>query len=138
MISTIFQWYFGPGDSPFLQWVPGSGSPPQTVDIHRGSQNQFKNRLKVKYNLSNVTSEKGLLSQNSTQVHKLDLSVRIARPSVHLSGIYTCKVATFFDEQKSTHSVIIYGKNIIVHILKNFSEFLFKLQERNCKKFVDF
>ena len=61
-----------------------------------------------------MTSEKGLLSQNSAQVHKLDLSVRIARPSVHLSGTYTCKVATFFDEQKSTHSVIIYGKNIIV------------------------
>jgi len=106
------KWYFGPGDSPFLQWVPGSGSPPQTVDIHRGSQNQFKNRLKVKYNLSNVTSEKGLLSQNSTQVHKLDLSVRIARPSVHLSGTYTCKVATFFDEQKSTHSVIIYDPGV--------------------------
>ena len=60
-----------------------------------------------------MTSEKGLLSQNSTQVHKLDLSLRIARPSVHLSGTYTCKVATFFDEQKSTHSVIIYGKNIV-------------------------
>ena len=107
----IFQWYFGPGDSPFLQWVPGSGSPPQTVNIHSTTQNQFKNRLKVKYNLTNISSEKRHQSQNDTHVHKLQLSVRIARPSVHLSGIYTCKVATFFTEQKSAHSVIIYGKN---------------------------
>ena len=38
-----FQWYFGEGDSPFLQWVPGSGQTPQTVD----NNNKFKQRLQV-------------------------------------------------------------------------------------------
>ena len=36
--------------------------------------------------------------------------VRVLRPSVHLSGSYTCKVATFYTELRSSHTLIIYGE----------------------------
>ena len=34
MAELDIKWYHGPGDSPFLQWVPGSGGEPQTVNRH--------------------------------------------------------------------------------------------------------
>ena len=39
--------YHGPGDSPFLQWVPGAGGPPQTVNRRAEEGNLFRNRIKV-------------------------------------------------------------------------------------------
>ena len=93
------QWYFGGDDSPFLQWVPSSGREPALV-----GQTEFRTRLMVWSNTSvggRETARDHLL---------LEQTVRVERPGVHLSGHYTCKVATFFKEQKSTHQVIIFGK----------------------------
>ena len=41
--------YHGPGDSPFLQWVPGAGGPPQTVNRRAEEGNLFRNRIKVTF-----------------------------------------------------------------------------------------
>ena len=46
---SLLQWYFGPGDSPFLQWVPGSGTQPQSVDTRAGAgDNLFRSRIQVR------------------------------------------------------------------------------------------
>ena len=46
---SLLQWYFGPGDSPFLQWVPGSGTQPQSVDPRAGAgDNLFRSRIQVR------------------------------------------------------------------------------------------
>lgn len=42
--------------------------------------------------------------------------VRVLRPSVHLSGSYTCKVATFYTELRSSHTLIIYGECHVCHV----------------------
>ena len=43
---------------------------------------------------------------------RLVQTVRIQRPAVHLSGQYTCKVASFFKEEKTRHEVIIFGESL--------------------------
>ena len=57
----------------------------------------------MSHNYRNVTVD------NAT-VYILDQTVRIERPSVTLSGNYTCKVATFFTEQRATKNIVIYGQ----------------------------
>ena len=88
------KWYFGGEEEPFIQWVPSAGKKPQTIG------QRFKNRLNV--------SQRGINGSNSMIEQKL----RIERPSVHLSGDYTCKVATFFAEQNNSHNLLIFGRNI--------------------------
>ena len=68
------KWYFSTDEEPFLQWVPSSGRKPQTIG------QRFKNRLEVRHSATN--SSEGL---NIEQI------IRVERPSVHLSGDYTCK-----------------------------------------------
>ena len=87
------KWYFSTEEEPFLQWVPSSGRKPQTIG------QRFKNRLEVTHSARN-TSEGSRISQ----------IIRVLRPSVHLSGDYTCKVASFFMEESSAHNLIIFGK----------------------------
>ena len=87
------KWYFSTEEEPFLQWVPSSGRKPQTIG------QRFKNRLEVTHSARN-TSEGSRISQ----------IIRVSRPSVHLSGDYTCKVASFFMEESSAHNLIIFGK----------------------------
>ena len=88
------KWYFSTEEEPFLQWVPSSGSKPQAIG------QRFKNRLEVTHSARN-TSEGSRISQ----------IIRVLRPSVHLSGDYTCKVASFFMEESSVHNLIIFGKS---------------------------
>ena len=45
-------------------------------------------------------------------LYRLEQVVRVLRPSVHLSGDYTCKVATFYTEHRASHTLIIYGENL--------------------------
>jgi hypothetical protein len=87
------KWYFSTEEEPFLQWVPSSGRKPQTIG------QRFKNRLEVTHSARN-TSEGSRISQ----------IICVSRPSVHLSGDYTCKVASFFMEESSAHNLIIFGK----------------------------
>ena len=41
-------------------------------------------------------------------------TLRVARPAVHLSGRYTCKVSTFYLEQRSDLQLIIFGTVVSV------------------------
>ena len=62
---------------------------------------ELRNRLVGWSNRTEGRGEEGEL---------LEQVVRVERPGVHLSGDYSCKVATFFTEQKSTHKLIIFGE----------------------------
>jgi hypothetical protein len=91
------KWYFSTEEEPILQWVRSSGRKPQTIG------QMFKNRLEVRHS-SRTTSEGFGMNQN----------IRVQRLSVHLSGDYTCKVATFMREESSRHNIIIFGKFVDV------------------------
>ena len=88
------KWYFDTEEEPFLQWVPSSGREPQTVG------QMFKSRVTTRHTLT-----------NTTHGYKTEQVIRVLRPSIHMSGHYHCKVATFTQEDTSTHSLVIYGKN---------------------------
>ena len=49
--------------------------------------------------------------EGNTELYRLEQVVRVLRPSVHLSGEYTCKVATFYTEHRASHTLIIYGES---------------------------
>jgi hypothetical protein len=87
------KWYFDTEEEPFLQWVPSSGREPQTVG------QIFKSRVTTRHTLS-----------NTTHGYKTEQVIRVVRPSIHMSGHYHCKVATFTQEDLSTHNLVIFGK----------------------------
>ena len=87
------KWYFSEEEEPFLQWVPSSGREPQTIG------QRFKNRLEVSHSY-----------KNTSEGYRIKEVIRVARPSVHLSGDFTCKVATFLQEERSGHNLVIYGE----------------------------
>ena len=91
------KWYYNSDDQPFLQWVPSSGRQPQTIGP------RFKGRIETHHNLSNYT-----------EVFKTDQVIRVLRPTIHTSGQYTCRVATFTQERATTHSLIVFGT---IHLL---------------------
>ena len=78
-----------------MQWVPSTGREPQTIG------QRFKNRLVVRHS-----------ARNLSQGARIEQILRIERPSVHLSGDYSCKVASFFTEESSTHNLLIFGKEL--------------------------
>ena len=88
------KWYFGTAEEPFLQSVPSSGREPQTIG------QMFKSRVTTRDMLT-----------NTTHGYKTEQVIHVLRPSIHMSGQYHCKVATFTQEDISTHSLVIYGKN---------------------------
>ena len=89
------KWYFGPAEEPFLQWVPSSGREPQTVG------RRFTSRVTTSHTLT-----------NTTHGFKTEQVIRVVRPTIHTSGEYTCKVATFMEEQISTHHLLVFGKSM--------------------------
>ena len=89
------KWYFSREEEPFLQWVPSTGREPQTIG------QRFKNRLDVRHS-----------TRNTSQGARIEQTLRIERPSVHLSGDYSCKVASFSKEESSTHNLLIFGKEL--------------------------
>ena len=88
------KWYFSTEEEPFLQWVPSNANRPQIIG------QRFRNRLTVSHKSRNISSSDFQIEQK----------LRVGRPSVHLSGVYTCKVATFFSEQNSSHNLLLFGK----------------------------
>ena len=91
------KWYYGQEEQPFLQWVPSSGRSPQTIG------QRLKTRLETRHSLTNTTE--GFLTE---QV------IRVLRPTIHTSGDYTCRVATFTQEEAATHRLIVFGKTVHV------------------------
>ena len=94
-VQLDIKWYFSGEEDPILQWVPSVSKKPQTIG------QTFKNRLTVSQRSINGSK------------YKIEQKVRIERPSVHLSGDYTCKVATFFAEQNSSHNLLIFGRKML-------------------------
>ena len=85
------KWYFDTEEEPSLQWVPSSGRQPQTIG------QRFKSRVKTRHVLT-----------NTTHGYKTDQVIRVFHPSIHTSGDYHCKVATFTEEDTSSHSLMIF------------------------------
>ena len=50
------------------------------------------------------------LTNSSQGVYQVAQVVRVAAPSLHTSGPYTCKVATFTTEMTDTHTLLIFGE----------------------------
>ena len=88
------KWYFDMDDEPFLQWVPSSGRKPQTIG------QRFKSRVITRHILT-----------NTTEGYKTEQVIRVLRPTIHISGDFNCRVATFTQEYIGTHSLIVFGKN---------------------------
>ena len=95
------KWYFLDEEEPFLQWVPSNVFKPQIIG------QRFRNRLTVSHKSRNI-----LISD-----FEIEQKVRIGRPFVHLSGQYTCKVATFLSEQNSSHNLLLFGK---IHMINTY------------------
>ena len=90
--------------------MPSSGRAPVTV-----GRSELRTRLEVWSNSSLSPGQEG---------GKLVQTVRVQRPAVHLSGQYTCKVATFFKEEKSRHKLIIFGESPLSLPLTNLRDSL--------------
>ena len=63
--------------------------------------------FQVHHSYDNITDDEGVVTK-----YKVEQTIRIHRPSIYLTGNYTCKVATFFTEQKSRHQVIIFDPGL--------------------------
>ena len=85
------KWYFDEQEEPFLQWIPSSGRKPQMI----GST--FRGRLITQHEVSNSSSS-----------YKTEQVIRVMRPNIHLSGVYTCKVSTFTQEDATSHQLVIF------------------------------
>ena len=46
---------------------------------------------------------------------------RVDTPSVHLSGDYICKVASFFTKESRTHNLIFFGEQLVFGLCSFFS-----------------
>ena len=87
------KWYYSEEEEPFLQWVPSTGRDPQI----KGSR--FSSGMTVRHRTTNTTEEK-----------RVEQVLRIEKPSMHLSGKYTCRVATFTHEEKKSHTMTVFGE----------------------------
>ena len=87
------KWYFDSEEEPFMQWVPSSGRQPQTIG------QRFTARVTTSHVLTNITDG-----------FRAEQVIHVFLPTIHTSGDYTCKVATFTQESASTHSLVVFGK----------------------------
>ena len=59
------------------------------------------------------------LTNSSQGVYQVAQVVRVAAPSLHTSGPYTCKVATFTTEMTDTHTLLIFGEFSVAQVAKS-------------------
>ena len=85
------KWYFNGEPSPFFQWVPGQMAKPQIIG------ERFRDHIDINHSVhkDSYKSHRALLLKN---------------PTIELSGIYTCKVSTFLDEDIRRKRMVIYCK----------------------------
>ncbi|XP_074027955.1 uncharacterized protein isoform X2 [Leptinotarsa decemlineata] len=82
------KWFYNGEIEQIYQWIPGN---------HQGfGMNRLKNRLDLKYSVSNDTNTKYR-------------ALRITNITQDLSGNYTCKVSSFDSEDSRTKQLIIYS-----------------------------
>ena len=85
------KWYFNGEHTPFYQWVPGRMAKPQLIG------DKFKDHINLDYTVH----------QDAYKRHR---ALHIKKPTVELSGTYTCKVSTFRDEDIKRKRMMIYCK----------------------------
>ena len=90
-LQLDIKWYFNNEPSPFYQWVPGEMDKPQIIG------EKFKGHL----NLGHA------VHRDHFKRHR---ALMIVNPTLELSGIYTCKVSTFLDEEIRQKRMTIYCK----------------------------
>ena len=83
------KWYFNGEPSPFFQWVPGQMSKPQIIG------ERFRDHIDINHSVH----------EDSYKSHR---ALLLKKPSIELSGVYTCKVSTFLDEDIKRKRMIIY------------------------------
>lgn len=84
------KWYFNNEPSPFIQWVPGQMSRPQLID----------ERWRGHVNLNHSVHADAFMRHRA---------LLLTNPTLDLSGIYTCKVSTFLDEDIRQKKLTIYA-----------------------------
>lgn len=86
------KWYFNDSHEPFFQWVPGQLKRPQVIG------ELFARHLDLDYAVSDTRDR-----------FKRHRALLLRRPTLDLSGSYTCKVSTFTDEEIRRKSMTIYA-----------------------------
>lgn len=90
--GLVVKWFFNDQPIPVYQWIPGSQKGPIGLGV-------LKDKLNLNYKAS--TDEKTM--------HR---ALHIPKPSVDLSGEYTCVVSTFRTEDKQTKRMVVFGENV--------------------------
>lgn len=83
------KWYFNGEPSPFFQWVPGQMSKPQIIG------ERFRDHIDLDHSVH----------ADSYKSHR---ALLLKKPSLELSGIYTCKVSTFVDEDVKRKKMTVF------------------------------
>ena len=107
------KWYYSEEEEPFLQWVPSISREPQI----RG--NRFRSGMTVRQQI-----------KNTTVLMMVEQVLRIERPTTHLSGDYTCRVATFTHEEKKSHTMTVFGNK--KHIFKSLLNLIISCSRPRC------
>ena len=94
------KWYFNGEPSPFFQWVPGQMSKPQIIG------ERFRDHVDVDHSVH-------------TDSYKSHRALLLKRPSLELSGVYTCKVSTFLDEDVRRKRMVVYCKLMLLEGIRN-------------------
>eukprot|EP00095_Tigriopus_kingsejongensis_P006890 snap_masked-scaffold125_size330479-processed-gene-1.1 protein:Tk06890 transcript:snap_masked-scaffold125_size330479-processed-gene-1.1-mRNA-1 annotation:"hypothetical protein DAPPUDRAFT_238102" len=84
------KWYFNNEPSPFMQWVPGQMKRPQLIG------DKFRGHVDLNHSVD-------------ADAFKRHRALLLTHPSLELSGIYTCKVSTFLDEDVQHKKLTIYS-----------------------------
>lgn len=99
--DLVVKWYFNERShpAPVYQWIPNK--PPQVSGILKG-------RLNLEYRASD-------------EPLKMYRALQISNPTPDLTGDYTCKVSTFYNETSQTKRLIVYvpERNLEVTPMKN-------------------
>ena len=89
------KWFKDTDEQPFLQWVPSYGKEPQVL--------RMGDHLMIGMTV-------GHRSMNTTKGYRIDQKVVLYSNRTEISGNYSCKVATFFDEVIRTLTLTFFGR----------------------------
>ena len=90
-VQLDIKWYFNREPTPFSQWVPAQMARPQIIG------QKFRNHV----DLDHVVHEDN---------YKSHRALLLKRPTLELSGTYTCKVSTFITEDIARKEMIVFCK----------------------------
>ena len=89
------KWYHGREEEPFLIWIP-------SISSTQVRNERLQSTISVRNTSVNRDGENGYLVGHI---------VHFRQPSHIISGLYTCRVATFLQEFSLHHNMIVYGES---------------------------